>query len=130
VAVTRTASGDKASTLAGRMLSRELNVEAGRPLAGNYYWSISYSNAKADELRGVLNCNSSSIARVTKELPLRVLWFLWVASTGIARSTDQLSCPPLDPTQLSESKPFAYIDNRVNTIPLRHKRNCCRNFTM
>jgi hypothetical protein len=61
---------------------------------------------------GVLYCGSSSFARVTNELPLGVLWLLCVAGTSFARSTAQLSCPPLSlPTQLSESKAAAYIDN-------------------
>jgi hypothetical protein len=61
---------------------------------------------------GVLYCGSSSFARVTNELPLGVLWLLCVAGTSFARSTAQLSCSPLSlPTQLSESKAAAYIDN-------------------
>jgi hypothetical protein len=61
---------------------------------------------------GVLYCGSSSFARLTNELPLGVLWLLCVAGTSFARSTAQLSCPPLSlPSQLSESKAAAYTDN-------------------
>jgi hypothetical protein len=65
-----------------------------------------------------LYSGSSSLARLTNELPLGVLWLLCVAGTSFARSTAQLSCPPLSfPTQLSESKPAAYIGNPAG-LPL------------
>jgi hypothetical protein len=65
-----------------------------------------------------LYCGSSSFARVTNELPLGVLWLLCIAGTSFARSTAQLSCPPLSlPTQLLESKPAGYIDNPA-ALPL------------
>jgi hypothetical protein len=65
-----------------------------------------------------LYCGSSSFARVTNELPIGVQWLLCVAGTSFARSTAQLSCPPLSPpTQLSETKPAAYIGNPA-VLPL------------
>jgi hypothetical protein len=61
---------------------------------------------------GVLYCGSSSFASVTNELSLGVLWLLCVSGNSFARSTAQLSCPPLSlSTQLSESKAAFYIDN-------------------
>jgi hypothetical protein len=66
----------------------------------------------------VLHRGRSSFARVTNELPLEVLWLPCVAGTSFVRSTAQLGCPPLSlPTQLSESKAAAYIDNPA-ALPL------------
>jgi hypothetical protein len=66
-------------------------------------------NAKVDEyllVQRVLLSGTSSLATMTNELPIGVLWLLCVVGTRFARRTAQLSCPPLSlPSELSESKP-------------------------
>jgi hypothetical protein len=107
-----------------RCLRRCSNVGCYTRSTASYKLRIEYNLLLTQRLTsyplvlGVLYCGSSSFARVTNELPLGVLWLLCVAGTSFARSTAQLSCLPLSlPTQLSESKAAAYIDNPA-ALPL------------
>jgi hypothetical protein len=79
----------------------------------------------------VLHCGSSSFARLTRELPLGVLWLLCVAGTSFARSTAQLSCTHLS---LSSYPTFGEQRRRLHrqsdgATPQKRKRKSSKTFT-